>query len=311
MGEFSLPLQFIMGGLASCGAVTISNPFEVVKSRLQLQGELQKTGLYTKSYNGMFHAFQVIAKTEGIRGIQKGLFLAYPYTVTMNGTRLGLYPTVKTYTSKITGISPDNYFVGLLSGAITGVIGSVFANAFYVTKTRVQCSSMGPVSTGYQRQYKGSLDALKSIYLEEGFRGFFRGLQAATFRIIVASSTQLASYDLLKRNLMYYADIHDGFRVHFFASFGASMIMAVALNPFDTVLVRLQNQKVENGRGVTYSGWLDCFMKIARTERLYGFYKGFWPHYCRLGPHTMAIFVFLEQLKGLGRTLGLNNKLIG
>jgi len=83
--------------------------------------------------------------------------------------------------------------------------------------------------------------------------------------------------------------------------------MAVCLNPSDTVLTRLQNQKIVNGKGATYAGWIDCFLKIARTEGLYGFYKGFWPHYCRLGPHTMAIFVFLEKLKAVARDLGLQN----
>ncbi|KAJ1949933.1 Mitochondrial oxaloacetate carrier protein, partial [Dispira parvispora] len=30
---------FLAGGLAACGAVTFTNPWEVVKTRLQLQGE--------------------------------------------------------------------------------------------------------------------------------------------------------------------------------------------------------------------------------------------------------------------------------
>jgi len=305
--EFSLPLQFLMGGLASCCAVTISNPFEVVKTRLQLQGELQKQGVYTKTYKGMFHAFGVIARHEGLRGIQKGLLLAYPYTITMNGTRLGLYPTVKNLSSQITGFSSDSYVLGLVSGATTGVIGSFFANAFYVAKTRVQSSTSNAPSVGFQRQYKGSWDALKSIFQEEGFKGFFRGYQAAAIRMIVASSTQLATYDEFKSRILKYIKA-DAILVHCLASFGASLVMAVALNPFDTVLTRLQNQKVENGKGTTYKGWTDCFLKIAKTEKLYGFYKGFWPHYCRLGPHTMAIFIFLEQFKSLARRFGLQAK---
>lgn len=31
---------FIAGGLAACGAVTFTNPIELVKTRMQLQGEL-------------------------------------------------------------------------------------------------------------------------------------------------------------------------------------------------------------------------------------------------------------------------------
>ncbi|OJT14399.1 Mitochondrial oxaloacetate transport protein [Trametes pubescens] len=63
---------FICGGLAACMAVTVSNPAEVAKTRMQLQGELAKQG-GTKVYK---NALDVIAKTwrnEGIRGIQRGL----------------------------------------------------------------------------------------------------------------------------------------------------------------------------------------------------------------------------------------------
>jgi hypothetical protein len=52
--------------------VTVSNPAEVAKTRLQLQGELTRGG-GKKVYN---NALDVLAKTwknEGLRGIQRGL----------------------------------------------------------------------------------------------------------------------------------------------------------------------------------------------------------------------------------------------
>lgn len=52
--------------------VTVSNPAEVAKTRLQLQGELAKGG-GKRVYK---HTFDVWAKTwrnEGIRGLQRGL----------------------------------------------------------------------------------------------------------------------------------------------------------------------------------------------------------------------------------------------
>lgn len=83
---------FICGGLAACTAVmpyflcfcnfhanaaraaqvTFSNPAEVAKTRLQLQGELAKDG-GVRVYSS---AVDVLAKTwrnEGIRGLQRGL----------------------------------------------------------------------------------------------------------------------------------------------------------------------------------------------------------------------------------------------
>lgn len=56
----------------SNGQVTVSNPAEVAKTRLQLQGELAKGG-GKKVYK---NAIDVLAKTwrnEGIRGLQRGL----------------------------------------------------------------------------------------------------------------------------------------------------------------------------------------------------------------------------------------------
>lgn len=63
----NLFVDFLQGGLASCGAVVISNPLEVVKIRLQLQGELARQGQYVKHYDGVLSAFKVVARTEGTR----------------------------------------------------------------------------------------------------------------------------------------------------------------------------------------------------------------------------------------------------
>lgn len=77
----------------------------------------------------------------------------------------------------------------------------------------------------------------------------------------------------------------------------SSILLVLAVNPLDVVLTRQQNQKYEGGRGTLYTGWLDCVMKIARTEGFGGFYKGILPHYARLAPQTILIFLLLEQAR--------------
>lgn len=52
--------------------VTISNPAEVIKTRLQLQGELAKEGA-VRVYKHAPDAFVKTWKNEGIRGLQRGL----------------------------------------------------------------------------------------------------------------------------------------------------------------------------------------------------------------------------------------------
>jgi len=63
--------SFLIGGVAACTAVTISNPFEVAKVRLQLQGELAKN--VERVYLNVGDTLVKTWKNEGIRGIQRGL----------------------------------------------------------------------------------------------------------------------------------------------------------------------------------------------------------------------------------------------
>lgn len=82
---------FICGGIAACIAVhiqsfaletysptytlpqvTVSNPAEVAKTRLQLQGELAKGGV-KKVYKGPLDVLAKAWRNEGIRGLQRGL----------------------------------------------------------------------------------------------------------------------------------------------------------------------------------------------------------------------------------------------
>lgn len=52
--------------------VTVSNPAEVAKTRLQLQGELAKDG-GVKVYKNALDVFSKTWRNEGIRGLQRGL----------------------------------------------------------------------------------------------------------------------------------------------------------------------------------------------------------------------------------------------
>lgn len=51
------------------------------------------------------------------------------------------------------------------------------------------------------------------------------------------------------------------------------------------------------GRGLLYSGIVDCARKITRSEGLPAFYKGMGPSYLRQAPHTVLLLVFWDMLK--------------
>jgi hypothetical protein len=69
----SLYRAFLAGGIAACGAVTVTHSFETVKIRLQLQGELQAKNEAVKQYKGPLHGVKVILQNEGPRGLFRGI----------------------------------------------------------------------------------------------------------------------------------------------------------------------------------------------------------------------------------------------
>lgn len=120
------PLDFALGALACCAACIFTNPLEVIKTRLQLQGELRARGSYQRHYRGVLHALWVVGRTDGLRGLQKGLTVGLIYQGVMNGVRLGSY-------SYCEALGITSFHGGsLLSGAGAGALGAFIASPAYL-----------------------------------------------------------------------------------------------------------------------------------------------------------------------------------
>lgn len=91
--------SFIAGGIAACGAVTVTHSFETVKIRLQLQGELQARKDAPRMYRGVFHGVNVIFKNEGMRGLLRGLNCAVRYNPDLSNQSMASLMCVRDSTS--------------------------------------------------------------------------------------------------------------------------------------------------------------------------------------------------------------------
>ena len=114
---------------------------------------------------------------------------AYAYQIFLNGSRLGLYEPFRRTGNSLTGRTGEEQFmpINIASGAASGVVGAVLGNPLFLIKARIQAySPSNPVGT--QHAYRGGLDALASIFRQEGFRGLYRGVDAAMLRTASGSS---------------------------------------------------------------------------------------------------------------------------
>ncbi|KAF9914726.1 Mitochondrial oxaloacetate carrier protein [Lobosporangium transversale] len=281
---------FLAGGIAACGAVTITNPAEVIKTRLQLQGELMRQAPgTTKIYTNFAQAFVHIAKYEGIRGLQRGLGCAYMYQIMMNGTRLGLYDPIKHSIHQLLGTDPakNNNVVNIAAGGTGGVLSAVLASPLFLVKTRLQSYSSHEASrVGHQHYYKHTFDGLRHVYKSEGFRGLYRGVDASMMRTGVGSSVQLPLYDVVKQNMIAVAGLENGALCHALSSLISGFFLCIVMNPFDIISTRMYNQAPDpiTGRGgMLYKSPLDCAVKTVKAEGVRALYKGFTAHYLRIG----------------------------
>lgn len=82
-------MDFLLAGIVAVGAAIFSNPFEVVKTRMQLQGELNAKGKHAVHYRNSIQGLYLIHKHDGFKGIQAGLVPALLYKFVQNRVRLG------------------------------------------------------------------------------------------------------------------------------------------------------------------------------------------------------------------------------
>ena len=124
----------LLGGTSACGAGFFTNPLEVVKTRMQLQGELKARGQYTVHYRNVFHAFYAIGKYDGMLALQKGLVPALWYQFFMNGARLGTYQCMINMGLTKNEDGSVSFGRSVFAGALSGCVGAVFGSPIYMVR---------------------------------------------------------------------------------------------------------------------------------------------------------------------------------
>ena len=88
----------------------------------------------------------------------------------------------------------------------------------------------------------------------------------------------------------------DGAETQLLSSVFASLVATTVCSPLDVVKTRL----MRSSEGVTV---LQLVREFTRKEGLGWIFRGWLPSFARLGPHTVATLLFLEQHKKVYRAL--------
>ncbi|XP_054857285.1 solute carrier family 25 member 34 [Eublepharis macularius] len=291
----SPPVDFVLGATACCLACVFTNPLEVVKTRLQLQGELRSRGTYPRHYRGVLQAMVAVGQADGLRGLQKGLAAGLLYQGLMNGVRFCFYSHAEDV-----GLTQQPGGT-VVAGAAAGALGAFVGSPAYLVKTHLQAQTVAAFAVGHQHNHQSVSGAFETIYKKQGLLGLWRGVNGAVPRVTVGSAVQLATFASAKEWVRKQEWFPEGsWVVALSGGMLSSVAVAMAMTPFDVVSTRLYNQPVDDvGKGKHYRGFLDCFVQIVGKEGFLALYKGLGPAYLRLGPHTTLSLLFWDELRRL------------
>ncbi|XP_047328162.1 mitochondrial uncoupling protein 5-like [Impatiens glandulifera] len=304
---------FAEGGIASVIAGCSTHPLDLIKVRMQLQGEghVKQQLRPAFAYNSVGGAATLISappkvgpvsvgikifQTEGVAALFSGVSATVLRQTLYSTTRMGLYEILK---EKWSDPSSGNLPLGrkIAAGLFAGGIGAAVGNPADLAMVRMQADGRLPVSQ--RRNYKSVFDAITQMSKQEGIASLWRGSSLTVNRAMIVTASQLASYDQVKEMILQNGVMKDGLGTHVSASFAAGFVAAVASNPIDVIKTRVMNMKVEPGMRPPYNGALDCALKTVQAEGPMSLYKGFIPTISRQGPFTVVLFVTLEQVRKL------------
>lgn len=226
----------------------------------------------------------------------------------LNGSRLAFYEPFRVSINKAVGYSSLDQvpWTSVIAGASSGAVGAVLGNPMFLIKARMQAYSPA-LPVGTQHFYKNSREALTRIFKVEGFRGLFRGIDAAILRTSMGSSVQLPSYNWTKTQIVSRGILPADSMLTFLASSTVSGIcVCIVMQPADTALTRVYNQpttRLPNGTyvGTLYKNPIDCLWKTLKTEGPLAWYKGSTAHFLRIAPHTIVTLTVNDLLLNLYR----------
>jgi len=270
---------------STCASATIiTHPIELVKTRMQTQGELTRN--YTRTYSGTAQSLILVVRSDGFRALWKGINAGVMYQICMNGTRLTLFDKLKSQIS----VPIASITAGLISGA--------FASPFYLLKTQQQIVSTVQVGNQHHESNVNMVRFFSEQIKKNGLRSLYRGATSQLLRVAVGSGAQLTSFEKSKHLISSTLPNSHWFVITASSACVASIFVCLFMSPFDVAATRVYNQPLDKfGHGTLYSGPIDAMIKIWKNEGATAYLKGLRAGYPRHALQTILTMSLWDSMK--------------
>eukprot|EP00927_Polykrikos_kofoidii_P068959 TRINITY_DN64321_c0_g1_i1.p1 TRINITY_DN64321_c0_g1~~TRINITY_DN64321_c0_g1_i1.p1 ORF type:complete len:300 (-),score=31.17 TRINITY_DN64321_c0_g1_i1:246-1145(-) len=276
---------FVNGGMAASIGITVMNPVDVIKTRLQIAGG----GSPIAMARGM-------VASEGMRSLYAGLTAQYLRAWTYQTARLGAYRSLVTSLQPEPG-KPPSLLVKAAAGLSAGAIGAVVGTPAEVAIIRMQADTALPAAE--RRGYANVFDALMRVIREEGAIAMFTGTGPTMLRAMALNCGALASYDQSKE-IIDEAVREKNSRIGIAGASAISGLVGATFSlPFDYIKTQIQRMKPDANGKLPYSGAADCAMTTLRQHGASRFYAGFPTYAMRISPMITLTWILLEGINAV------------
>ncbi|WFC98988.1 mitochondrial aspartate-glutamate transporter agc1 [Malassezia yamatoensis] len=187
-GHIGVPSELLAGAVAGGSQVVFTNPLEIIKIRLQMQGEA------INDPNKVKHGAVQIIRQLGLLGLYKGASACLLRDIPFSAIYFPFYAHLKKDLFGQTSADKALGFGQLTAAAsIAGIPAAFLTTPADVIKTRLQ------VEARKGQGYKGITDCFTQILSKEGPAAFFKGSLARVLRSSPQFGATLVTYEYLKK----------------------------------------------------------------------------------------------------------------
>lgn len=198
-GKIRIPHEILAGASAGACQVIFTNPLEIVKIRLQVQGEVAKSVTDAPRRSAMW-----IVRNLGLVGLYRGATACLLRDVPFSAIYFPTYNHLKRDYFGESNTKKLGILQLLTAGAMAGMPAAYLTTPCDVIKTRLQVEARKGES-----QYTSLRHCAKTILKEEGFRAFFKGGPARVLRSSPQFGFTLAAYEVLQGLLPMPGDVKE------------------------------------------------------------------------------------------------------
>jgi len=279
MSDNTFAAKLLNGAIAGSVGTCCVFPLDLAKTRLQDQRTVSKVGeQVARQYRNVFHCMYLVGKTEGIRGLYKGLGI----NLVLVNPEKAIKLAVNDQARQKMGATKGSFLpihMETAAGALAGLCQVVVTTPMEFLKIQMQVAGRNQSADAGG----GALSVAMKLIRAKGIAGIYKGTGATIIRDVPFSCIYFPLFAYL--NSKGYGA--DGAKPAFYHSLGsgllAGMVAAGAVTPLDVIKTRLQVLKRAEGEP-TYNGFMDAAQKILKNEGVPAFFKGAVPRMIVVAP---------------------------